>query len=254
MLVSVISLSAWHFNPRTPCGVRLAAFSAADSSVSISIHAPLAGCDRTSGRARRGGFYFNPRTPCGVRPPAAALGKRIFYFNPRTPCGVRRPDGDINWEPVGFQSTHPLRGATWRETLAKPRRLFQSTHPLRGATLPSPADSPPRPISIHAPLAGCDSNRSLPPSASSISIHAPLAGCDARCRELPCKYDGFQSTHPLRGATSFLYPSLYIDRISIHAPLAGCDWASNSFFSSVTDFNPRTPCGVRRARPEASSG
>ena len=33
--------------------------------------------------------------------------------------------------------------------------------------------------------------------------------------------------------------------ISIHAPLAGCDDTSAASITATTDFNPRTPCGVR---------
>ena len=35
--------------------------------LSSSIHAPLAGCDRSAGAYRWAVGYFNPRTPCGVR-------------------------------------------------------------------------------------------------------------------------------------------------------------------------------------------
>ena len=35
--------------------------------------------------------------------------------------------------------------------------------------------------------------------------------------------------------------------ISIHAPLAGCDATSTVTPGTSTDFNPRTPCGVRQA-------
>ena len=214
-----------HFNPRTPCGVRpctnavivrpspfqsthplrgatqaaqghragskfqsthplrgaTGSFADLGHSVVISIHAPLAGCDKMpSKRAApprkfqsthplRGATRrhhrrekrlrnFNPRTPCGVRPEAVAAGlPRLIYFNPRTPCGVRLPYPQKCCGHTGFQSTHPLRGAT-----------AVSTKMLR-----------PYRISIHAPLAGCDSGL-LPAFARAIL---------------------FQSTHPLRGAT-----------------------------------------------------
>ena len=56
----------------------------------ISIHAPLAGCDRAHCVHRHAVAYFNPRTPCGVRPIArrSLIGRPDF--NPRTPCGVRQ--------------------------------------------------------------------------------------------------------------------------------------------------------------------
>ena len=79
----------------------------------------------------------------------------------------------------------------------------------------------------------------------------------------------FQSTHPVRGATGKEFePITYKDFISIHAPRAGCDiwllgilerrWISihapragcdhTSLIGrhSLCNFNPRTPCGVRR--------
>ena len=79
---------------------------------SISIHAPLAGCDMFANEQVLFDCHFNPRTPCGVRP-------------------------DIYLPLAGttaFQSTHPLRGATGRGCLISHLVKFQSTHPLRGAT------------------------------------------------------------------------------------------------------------------------
>ena len=57
-----------------------------------------------------------------------------------------------------------------------------------------------------------------------ISIHAPLAGCDL----------------------GFFARQKYGFSISIHAPLAGCDAGYHARNWQKHDFNPRTPCGVRR--------
>ena len=57
-----------------------------------------------------------------------------------------------------------------------------------------------------------------------ISIHAPLAGCDHLERAGENSWMRFQSTHPLRGATTF----------------------GSSRSMMIANFNPRTPCGVRR--------
>ena len=57
-----------------------------------------------------------------------------------------------------FQSTLPVRGATYIEETTKAWRKFQSTLPVRGATQ---ADNEGRIeiiISIHAPREGSDSN------------------------------------------------------------------------------------------------
>ena len=148
---------------------------------------------------------------------------------------------------------------------------FQSTHPLRGATRNEDAVVFVLLISIHAPLAGCDVALLGQIAAVVISIHAPLAGCDASQSprqtrrsnfnpRTPCgvrrgspsllsRSAVFQSTHPLRGATSFSLSMLHLTSlISIHAPLAGCDTETVIAFLGRYDFNPRTPCGVRQQK------
>ncbi len=60
--------SRMYFNPRTPCGVRHSLRRFCPLAASISIHAPLAGCDGYCWPCVSYSWYFNPRTPCGVRP------------------------------------------------------------------------------------------------------------------------------------------------------------------------------------------
>ena len=218
--------------------------------LSISIHAPLAGCDRKATPKRNAKSNFNPRTPCGVRHDGTLqLQRSNAHFNPRTPCGVRRRRWSSTSRRAPFQSTHPLRGATRPKRGKVNASRFQSTHPLRGATIAKRDVSLFVDISIHAPLAGCD----------------PGKGTGRRgCRE-------FQSTHPLRGATYDGIQAIKIVGISIHAPLAGCDakQSRNGTPRAISihaplagcdfgnlprrflfcHFNPRTPCGVRRHRP-----
>ena len=239
------------FNPRTPCGVRLAVGQPPVVGVAISIHAPLAGCDIRHCKSSFRLKYFNPRTPCGVRP-GADITRR----------------GNI----PSFQSTHPLRGATYQAVQVRRREdisihaplagcdqtaaaaapcpaTFQSTHPLRGATvrvyrhcqyhraisihaplagcdIPASKAAASRRISIHAPLAGCDADERGDGVMALISIHAPLAGCDQQVAVPVLPVGQFQSTHPLRGAT---WQSVGADRQACY------------------HFNPRTPCGVRRS-------
>ena len=59
-----------------------------------------------------------------------------------------------------------------------------------------------------------------------ISIHAPRVGCDLS--QVPCDQTS--------------------QAISIHAPRVGCDAEPADVAPVVHDFNPRTPCGVRRRR------
>ena len=193
----------------------------------ISIHAPLAGCDRREVSHKLRSLYFNPRTPCGVRPRACRSSTTAFYFNPRTPCGVRLT-----------RSRHPCRlcrNFNPRTPCGvRPPRMkgvhimakFQSTHPLRGATRQLWDRLFCIMISIHAPLAGCDLEDHPAVRGLPISIHAPLAGCDIVKKETRNE-----------------------KTISIHAPLAGCDGAFRQRLLACTDFNPRTPCGVRQEFP-----
>ena len=81
------------FNPRAPCGARPSQNSDFANVGEISIHAPRAGRDEFVGRVLTLYVNFNPRAPCGARP--------LIIFP-----GVR---GKL------FQSTRPVRGATWHE-------------------------------------------------------------------------------------------------------------------------------------------
>ena len=125
---------------------------------SISIHAPHAGRDDSRpSKEPRQGRHFNPRAPCGAR----RLQETIF---------------DLKME---FQSTRPMRGATYGEELAfwdeiisihaplagrDPQQwqmpltafLFQSTRPARGATAGNFYQWRGGTISIHAPREGRD--------------------------------------------------------------------------------------------------
>ena len=107
----------------------------------------------------------------------------------------------------GFQSTRPMRGATYLpRKYAAEVDAFQSTRPMRGATRRDEAAGHADCISIHAPHAGRDER---PPqehtSLQSISIHAPHAGRDV-------------DVH-LRAAAH--------SSISIHAPHAGRDYSAS---------------------------
>ena len=132
-----------------------------------------------------------------------------------------------------FQSTHPLRDATFCFTFSRfrkfyfnPRtpygmrqerqvqslsvRQFQSTHPLRDAT-----------------ILGVETQ--------------PLQAV-------------FQSTHPLRDATCEGISCSSISNISIHAPLTGCDRNNQYKLLTICDFNPRTPYGMRHGNRTGLTG
>ena len=150
-------------------------------------------------------------------------------------------------------------------------KLFQPTRPLRGATSWGWFSSYCFTISTHAPLAGRDiSHVRIMNRLCVISTHAPLAGRDSPLfwfyyedpefqptRPLRGATIGplvdltnlkpFQPTRPLRGATALVLFFSALSLISTHAPLAGRD---NYYDMEDTDyeyFNPRAPCGARRA-------
>ena len=192
----------------------------------ISIHAPLAGCDRTTQRKRGRSRDFNPRTPCGVR-----LFARIAR------CATQRT----------FQSTHPLRGATGhradrpdlhadfnprtpcgvRRHNLSPRNDWRYFNPRTPCgvrqCLPSNNESPGR-ISIHAPLAGCDQGgRARLLYACHFNPRTP---CGVRRRGQMVHVEAGGYFNPRTPCGVRRNPSLLVRVlrfISIHAPLAGCD-------------------------------
>ena len=193
------------------------------SSRAISIHAPLTGSDAAVQDPRRGARDFNPRSPYGER---RLCPRHIFLyplisihapltgsdrsahlsqtyppnFNPRSPYGERRMHTAGKSNRLLFQSTLPLRGATYVKGLLVYLALFQSTLPLRGATnRPKIPIQPPR-FQSTLPLRGAT-------VAVTPSTLAP----------------GFQSTLPLRGATWICCGVDHPAMISIHAPLTGSD-------------------------------
>ena len=145
-----------------------------------------------------------------------------------------------------FQSTLPLRGATFSMRLVQHIVSISIHTPLAGSdgtarpwSRPCGNFNPHSPcgerqyayrhpsvkveISIHTPLAGSDeAGAAVLVKADVISIHTPLAGSDS----LLCgryQYNKFQSTLPLRGATSRLLRSIRVPKY----------------------FNPHSPCGER---------
>ena len=101
---------------------------------------------------------------------------------------------------------------------------FQSTHPLRGATYLSRDGAFFVRISIHAPLAGCDRTRAFWGRESAIfqSTH-PLRGATHFYGKTLAEAKHFNPRTPcgVRRRRRRAYRDLW--PISIHAPLAGCD-------------------------------
>ena len=110
--------------------------------------------------------------------------------------------GGYNDWTYGFQSTHPVRGATgYLRGIEFLRFEFQSTHPVRGATAETFDPDCVFEISIHAPREGCDSLNLIAPNAQAFQSTHPVRGATIALTETAYVPPLFQSTHPVRGAT-----------------------------------------------------
>ena len=193
-----------NFNPRTPCGVRPACTSLTKGiwafqsthplrgatktlpefsvpSFSISIHAPLAGCDEQHADAvphGRGISIHAPLAGCDVLARLKLLRGSISIHAPLAGCDkILSADGTVK----NVISIHaPLAGC---DRFARSGRCpiphFNPRTPCGVRQERDGVGIHLRRISIHAPLAGCDAGAAGgAPEAGDISIHAPLAGCD----------------------------------------------------------------------------
>ena len=192
----------------------------------ISIHAPRVGCDQSTSAARLMSLYFNPRTPCGVRHVVDKFIKSLVWISihaPRVGCDMWSINSLSHLS--GFQSTHPVWGATKAASLSGNLPIFQSTHPVWGATRWHRYLAYPRAISIHAPRVGCDYSYNL--GRRPRNYFNPRTPCGVRLLRDFWKRmaSGFQSTHPVWGATRDLEYFRASLTISIHAPRVGCDFS-----------------------------
>ena len=99
-------------------------------------------------------------------------------------------------------------------------------------------------VSIHAPREGCDfSWAEWTPNTTLFQSTHPVRGATSQFpygRFIP----EFQSTHPVRGATLLPQTHAGILTVSIHAPREGCDdkGAEKPFASTVSIHAPREGC------------
>ena len=160
-----------------------------------------------------GGDHFNPRAPCGARPQICA---------PTSVC-------------IGFQSTRPMRGAT-----------FWFYDAIKGWPYFNP----------RAPCGARQVQKVLKLILPDISIHAPHAGRDLLSHSGVAFFCRFQSTRPMRGATLHAQSDHQQERdfnprapcgarhrpqhlpaaestISIHAPHAGRDKSAAVYYGAA---------------------
>ena len=219
------------FNPRAPCGARLGRFSFAVDLLCFNPRAPCGA--RLAGAYRRVlPWRFNPRAPCGARRAGRCTGCGLGCFNPRAPCGARQ--SLVLW--------------IWEEM------LFQSTRPVRGATFPASSPICARAVSIHAPRAGRDGG--LFGGCLLFSCFNPRAPCGARRVSLLHRrwQGGFQSTRPVRGATwTAMQPTierLFQSTRPVRGATLGCIMCPyQGAFQSTRPVRGATLCQKTRIQP-----
>ena len=220
------------FNPRAPCGARLIYDVPGLAGALVSIHAPRAGRDRKQACLDEVSMVFQSTRPVrGATPSQRHPWGVAPRFNPRAPCGARRqPSVSSTVFPMCFNPRAPC-GARPAGVLADcTRTKFQSTRPVRGATCAS-AGGRQAGIGFN-PRAPCGARQNIflsPFADCVVSIHAPRAGRDDRGTLRDAIEVLFQSTRPVRGATT----------------------VSGARIPLRLSFNPRAPCG---ARPPLLSG
>ncbi|EEQ48792.1 hypothetical protein HMPREF0908_0820 [Selenomonas flueggei ATCC 43531] len=256
------------FNPRAPCGARLAAllhgvvqegfqstrpvWGATRKYVilrapwKVSIHAPRVGRDSRSRSASSLPECFNPRAPCGARRRRADGCMRARRFNPRAPCGARHIEIDRT-DKVVIVSIHAPRVGRDVDGTKFPNLvlMFQSTRPVWGAT-PTPS----RPfhsdnVSIHAPRVGRDYT-GIGRAALDGGFN-PRAPCGARPKAALYRFvvTGFNPRAPCGARLPRIDVVAVGFDVSIHAPRVGRDHSESPMQSLVDRFNPRAPCGAR---------
>ena len=187
---------------------------------------------------------FNPRAPCGARPASTAgtIGE-VTFQSTRPVRGA--PDQVHRGELAGSISIHAPRAG--RDVALDQQQandvLFQSTRPVRGATrthLPGPVHSrdfnPRAPCGARHfaavsgtavldfnPRAPCGARRILPVRIAADPDFNPRAPCGARQESVAMSRDKaiFQSTRPVRGATTLRETARRAGRFQSTRPVRG---------------------------------
>ena len=221
-----------HFNPRTPCGVRLRSGIPAIASGTFQSTHPVRGATRTQSVRRCCKCNFNPRTPCGVR----RCRSRPTRRSRRT-----------------FQSTHPVRGATRSRAEDQAGQEISIHAPRAGCDVVLQRHRQPLRISIHAPRAGCDVVLQRHRQPLRISIHAPRAGCDVRSDAYARSHQDFNPRTPCGVRLDPARISCFCANFNPRTP-CGVRPHQSTTAHKMGDFNPRTPCGVRLIVSKVDTG
>ena len=211
------------FNPRAPCGARPMTLPFSPSAQRFQSTRPMRGATGRRDEAARleGVSIHAPHAGRDFIPPS--FGGRNKSFNPRAPCGARRLSTQLLHVEEEFQSTRPMRGATGLDAMAD-RFVGVSIHAPHAGRDPS-AICPRRLVMSFNPRAPCGARlfaRQVCHALSMFQSTRPMRGATSNTIR-PSRCGGFQSTRPMRGATRILPPLSSLIVVSIHAPHAGRD-------------------------------
>ena len=118
---------------------------------------------------------------------------------------------------------------------------FQSTPPVKAATDMLNSAAVDWAISIHAAREGGDVIYGFTQNGETISIHAAREGGDGGFLLLFTAAFLFQSTPPVKAATTLVEYRRGMAAISIHAAREGGDLHSPHLTKKIKNFNPRRP-------------
>ena len=132
---------------------------------------------------------------------------------------------------------------------------FQSTHPARGATHAALRQAEEVGISIHAPREGCDCRHWRRTAIPANFNPRTPRGVRRLQTNIWTDKDGFQSTHPARGATLAPHTWRRSLRFQSTHPARGATRTMIGRPPTLSNyFNPRTPRGVRHGLPYNNPG
>ena len=154
-----------------------------------------------------------------------------------------------------FQSTRPVRDATWEFFEALNNLMFQSTRPVRDATLLGSFGNTEYTVSIHASRTGRDLRVWVDRHNRGVSIHASRTGRDLSFLTLPKVQECFNPRVPYGTRPDTNVVDVNWREVSIHASRTGRDIRQQSgAYIAWYRFNPRVPYGTRlTARSGCSS-
>ena len=202
--------------------------------------AGAADCARCAGN-------FNPRPPCGGR--LSWILSPILDILFQSTSSVRRTTLTTELQPKifhGFQSTSSVRRTT-KVQMNLDEKLLISIHVLRAEDdIKSTSKNPIlRRISIHVLRA--EDDQALVYSFAPGRHFNPRPPCGGRRHQqfswIPSFQ--FQSTSSVRRTTSQIDQAFITKLISIHVLRAEDDLSARNSARSLSNFNPRPPCGGR---------